>query len=159
MVDGDVAQIDHMIVSRDFHIYLLETKNYAGNLVINGHGEFTVEYDDGRYGIPSPIEQSLRHERILSKLLEKLEIVGRTQKQPEFHHVVMLHPKAIITRPPSKTFDSGNVIKADQFPTWYQRFVEKTSFGTLVGAALNMRSADTIKEWGEKLVRQLLAAV
>ena len=154
VVDGDVAQIDHMIINRAFQIYLLETKNYAGNLVINGHGEFTVEYDDGRYGIPSPIEQSLRHERILGKLLEKLDIVGRTQKQPEFHHVVMMHPKAIITRPPSKTFDSGNVIKADQFPTWHQGFVEKRGVGAALGAMLNLRNLDTIKEWGEKLVRQ-----
>ena len=154
VVDGDVAQIDHMIINRAFQIYLLETKNYAGNLVINGHGEFTVEYDDGRYGIPSPIEQSLRHERILGKLLEKLDIVGRTQKQPEFHHVVMMHPKAIITRPPSKTFDSSNVIKADQFPTWHQGFVEKLGVGAALGAMLNLRNLDTIKEWGEKLVRQ-----
>ena len=154
VVDGDVAQIDHMIINRAFQIYLLETKNYGGNLVINDHGEFTVEYEDGRYGIPSPLEQSRRHERILGKLLEKLEIVGRTQKQPEFHHVVMLHPKAIITRPASKTFDSGNVIKADQFPAWHQRFAEKLGFGTLVIATLNMRSLETIKDWGEKLVRQ-----
>ena len=82
VVDGDVAQIDHMLISRTFQIYFLETKNYGGNLVINDHGEFTVEYEDGRYGIPSPLEQSRRHERILGQLLEKLEIVGRTQKQP-----------------------------------------------------------------------------
>ena len=28
------------------------------------HGEFTVEYDDVRFGIESPIEQSHRHVRI-----------------------------------------------------------------------------------------------
>ena len=66
----------------------------------------------------------------------------------------MMHPKAIITRPAPKTFDSDNVIKADQFPSWHQQFVEKLGLGTLVGAALNMRSLETIKGWGEKLVRQ-----
>ena len=40
--DGEVAQIDHLIINRAFGIYLIETKNYAGNLVINDHGEFTV---------------------------------------------------------------------------------------------------------------------
>jgi len=63
IVEGDVAQIDHLVISRGGGIYLIETKNYAGNLVINDHGEFTVEYDDIRFGIASPIEQSHRHER------------------------------------------------------------------------------------------------
>jgi hypothetical protein len=154
IVDGDVAQIDHLIINRAFSFYLLETKNYAGNLVINEEGEFTVDYGDDRFGIPSPIEQSKRHERILSTLLERLEIVGRTQKQAAFHHVVMLHPKAIITRPPAKSFDTSNVIKADQFPTWHQQFVEKIGAGTVLKSMLNLRSLDTLKEWGEKLKRQ-----
>jgi hypothetical protein len=151
-VDGEVAQIDHMIMNRAFGICLLETKNYAANLVINDHGEFTVKYEDARFGIPSPIEQSHRHERILSKLLEQLEIVGRTQKMPEFHHVVMLHPKAIIHRPPHKAFDTSNVIKADQFPTWHQKYIDQIGMGTVLKSALNMRSQETIKEWCEKLV-------
>lgn len=154
VVDGEVAQVDHLIINRVLGIYLLETKNYAGNLVINEHGEFTVEYDDGRFGIPSPIEQSLRHERVLRKLLENLDIVGRTKKQAEFHHVVMLHPKAIIRRPPVKVFDTSNVIKADQFPTWHLRFVDKIGVGSMFKSMLNMRNLDTIKEWGEKLMRQ-----
>jgi hypothetical protein len=104
--EDEVAQIDHLIINRAFGVYLIETKNYSGNLIINDQGEFTVQYDEFRFGIPSPIEQSLRHERILSKLLERLEITGRTQKKLDFHHVVMLHPKAIISRPPAKAFDT-----------------------------------------------------
>jgi hypothetical protein len=154
VVDGEVTQIDHLIFNRMSIIYLLETKNYACNLVINDRGEFTAEYDHQRFGIPSPIEQGSRHERVLRKLLERLEIVGRTQKQPDFHHVVMFHPKAIIKRPSSKAFDTGNVIKADQFPTWHQKFVDALGIGAVFKSALNMRSLDTIKEWGEKLKRQ-----
>lgn len=154
VVEGEVTQIDHLIINRASSIYLLETKNYACNLVINEHGEFTAEYDNSRFGIPSPIEQSLRHEKVLCKLLERLNIVGRTQKLPDIHHVVMLHPKATIERPPAKSFDTSNVIKADQFPSWHKGFVDKLGFGTVFKAALNLRSLDTIKEWGEKILRQ-----
>lgn len=154
VVDGEVTQIDHLVINRGSFFYLLETKNYACNLVINAYGEFTAEYENSRFGIPSPIEQSLRHERVLDKLLERLDIVGRTQKRPEFRHVVMLHPKATIERPPAKTFDTSNVIKADQFPTWHQSFVDKIGIGSVFKIGLNMRSQDTIKEWGDKLVRQ-----
>ena len=154
VLKGEVAQIDHLVINRGLGMYLVETKNYAGNLVINDHGEFTVEYDDVQFGIESPIEQSHRHGRILARLLELLEIVGRTQKQPELFHVVMLHPKARIQRPNAKAFDTSNVIKADQFPSWHGQFVESKGVGTILKAALNMRSLDTIREWGEKLKRQ-----
>ena len=154
VIDGEVTQIDHLIINRMSHIYLLETKNYACNLIINDHGEFTAEYGHARFGIPSPIEQSRRHERVLARLLERLEIVGRTQKLPDFHHVVMLHPKATIARPPANVLDTSDVIKADQFPSWHQSFVDKIGVGAVLKAALNLRSLDTVKEWGEKLMRQ-----
>jgi hypothetical protein len=157
-VDGDVAQIDHLIINRAGSIYLIETKNYAGNLVINDIGEFTAEYGKMRFGIESPLEQSRRHERVLVRLLERLEIVARTQKQPDFHHVVMLHPKAIIQRPSPAAFDTGNVIKADQFPTWHGKFIEGLGIGSVLRLAINMRGLDTIKEWAEKLKRQHRAA-
>jgi hypothetical protein len=153
-VDGEVAQIDHLIINRASQIYLLETKNFACNLVINAHGEFTAEYGNARFGIPSPMEQSRRHERVLARLLERLDIVGRTQKLPDFNHVVMLHPKVTIKRPPANVLDTSNIIKADQFPTWYQGFADKIGVGAVFKAALNMRSLDTIREWGEKLKRQ-----
>lgn len=152
--EGAVAQIDHLIINRAFGIYLIETKNYAGNMVINDQGEFTVQYDDSRFGIPSPIEQSHRHERILSKLLERLGINGRTQKELDFHHVVMLHPKAIISRPAVKVFNTSNVIKADQFPSWHSQYTDKMGVGEVLKLALNMRGLDTIKDWAEKLIRQ-----
>jgi len=154
VIDGEVTQIDHLIINRASHIFLLETKNYACNLVINDHGEFTAEYERSTFGVPSPIEQSHRHERSLVTLLERLDIVGRTQKQPDFHHVVLLHPKATIQRPPASVFDTSIVIKADQFPTWHQGFVKSIGIGGILKAGLNMRSMDTIKEWGEKLIRQ-----
>ena len=153
-VDGDVAQIDHLIINRGIGIYLIETKNYSGNLVINEHGEFTAEYDDDHFGIPSPIEQSRRHERILLRLLTTLGIENRTGAPLSCYHLVMLHPKAVIRRPAAKTFDTSNVIKADQFPTWHGQFVEKIGFTDALKMAVNLRARDTIQEWGEKLKRQ-----
>lgn len=154
VVDGEVTQIDHLILTRGTNMYLLETKNYACNLIINERGEFTAEYENSRFGIESPIEQSIRHEKVLCKLLQRLDLMGRVQKLPDIHHVVLIQPKATIERPPAKSFDTTNVIKADQFPSWHKRFAEKVGVGALFKTALNMRSLDTIKEWGEKLMRQ-----
>lgn len=154
VVDGEVTQIDHLIITRGTNLYLLETKNYACNLIINEQGEFTAEYENSRFGIPSPIEQSIRHGKVLCKLMERLEILGRVQKLPDIHHLILIQPKATIQRPPAKSFDTSNVIKADQFPSWHKSFADKAGVGALFKTALNMRSLDTIKEWGEKLARQ-----
>jgi hypothetical protein len=157
-VDGEVAQIDHLVINRTGYMVLIETKNYSGDLEVNAHGEFTVRYGKDRYGIPSPYEQSRRHARILGKLLERLEISTRTDKLPEFHNVVMMHPQAIIQRPDPKAFDTSFLIKADQFPAWHDKLVDGIGTGSLLKALFNMRSPDTIKEWGEKLKHQHRAA-
>lgn len=142
-------------MNRGVGVYLIETKNYSGDVQINEHGEFTVDYDGDRFGVPSPLEQSGRHARILQRLLERLGITSRTGGPLECYHVVMFHPKAIITRPARPAFDTGNVIKADQFPSWHKQFQEREfGFRNVLHLAANIRSMDTIKEWGEKLLRQ-----
>ena len=154
-LEGDVAQIDHLIINRLGFMFLLETKNYAGNVAINSHGEFTIDYDGDAFGVPSPIEQSRRHERVLLRLLDRLEITNRIGSALECHHVVLFNPRSIIKRPPAVEFDSTNVIKADQFPDWHTKFADKTvGFGTVFKGMANVRSLDTVKEWGEKLIRQ-----
>ncbi|WP_374434541.1 nuclease-related domain-containing protein [Inhella sp.] len=152
----DEAQIDHLVINRAGHFLLIETKCYGGHLQINEEGEFTVSYDGGkRFGVPSPLSQSLRHERVLARLLERLEIAPRIGSELRFHHVVLLHPKAIISRPDAKRFDTSNVIKADQFAEWRERFVDRTIGGLgFFSAMANLRSSQTVREWGEKIARQ-----
>lgn len=154
-VDGDVAQIDHLVFNRFMDFILVETKCYAGHVQINEVGEFTVRYGNGkRFGIPSPLAQSERHARVLARLLERLGITGRLGKPPQFHHVVMFHPKAIIERPDAKKFDTGHVIKADQFAQWRERWVDESPGLAVLAGVLNLRGRDTLKEWAELLVRE-----
>ncbi|MFO0121478.1 MAG: NERD domain-containing protein [Inhella sp.] len=155
-VGDDEAQIDHLVINRAADFILIETKCFNGNVTINDAGEFTVTYRSGhRQGIESPVSQSQRHERVLRKLLEGLDISGRFGTEPKFHHVVMFHPKAIIQRPDAKRYDTRNVIKADQFAEWRQRYIDAAFSGLgALSVAVNFRSAATVKEWGEKLARQ-----
>lgn len=156
VVDGEVAQIDHLIIHRSLRFYLLETKCFNGEVRINAQGEFSVRYGQGReYGIPSPLEQSRRHERVLARLLDKLEINGRAGFKPTFHHAVLLHPKAIIHRPPEKALDTSHVIKADQIGSWRAAYAEKNLTGmTFVNALVNLQSIDSLRATAEKLMRQ-----
>lgn len=153
VIDGEVAQIDHLLINRGGAFYLIETKNYAGNLVISEHGEFSVEYGEDRFGIPSPIEQGKRHEAVLRKALDQLGL-GARALQTDVFHLVMLHPKATIQRPQAKVFDTSNVIKADQYETWHQKFVDKLGTLTVLKSLANARTLETLKEWGEKLIAE-----
>lgn len=155
-VDGEVVQIDHLLMTRGPMVYLLETKHFNGELRINGRGEFSVRYAGGReYGIESPIEQSRRHEGPLRRLMKTLGICGRSGGEPIVRHCVLVHPRGSIERPPQGEFDTGMVIKADQFRSWHER-MQQQELGLLqaLSVGLNMRSADTIRDFAEKLVRQ-----
>jgi hypothetical protein len=155
VVDGEVAQIDHLLFNRVLDFILVETKCYAGDVEINDVGEFTVRYNSGkRFGVASPLAQSERHARVLAKLLDRLGITGRLGTQPKFHHLVMFHPKAIIQRPDAKRMDTSNVIKADQFAQWRDRWLDSPSTLTALTSILNVRGRDTLKEWAELLVRE-----
>lgn len=155
-IDGDVVQIDHLVITRSLFVYLLETKNFNGNLRINEHGEFSVAYAGEReFGIPSPVEQSRRHEGPLRKLFTTLGIEGRNGGAPQIHHCVLVNPASMIHRPPAKKLDTSNVIKADQFRDWHERFQEQNAgVGAVIGSLLNIRGSDTIKEFAQMLVRQ-----
>lgn len=154
-VDGEVVQIDHLLVGRVF-VIALETKNFNGNVSINDYGEFSVTYSNGEtYGISSPLEQSKRHERLLRKLLDQLGIQARLGGDMEIHHVVMFHPSAVIQRPDSKKFNTNNIIKADSLPTWHDQFVDK-EIGILGALARvhKIRSSETVRGWAEKIARR-----
>lgn len=154
-VDGEVAQIDHLLVGRAFFI-LLETKTFGGDIVVNERGEFSVQYPGERsYDIPSPLEQSRRHENVLQKLLERLEIRPRTGGRHRMEHVILVDPKRAIRRPATKQLDTSFLVKADQFPDWHKKWADRDPgvlelFSTLA----DVRGQETIKEWAEKIARQ-----
>jgi hypothetical protein len=156
VVDGEVAQIDHLMVNRMLHFYLFETKCFNGEVSVNDRGEFTVAYPGERkFGIESPLEQSRRHERILAKVLERLDIGGRVGTQPSFHHTVLLHPKAIIHRPPTKDFNTDCIIKADQIQSWHGQYIERhIGIVKVLASAVNLVSEGGMREMAEKLARQ-----
>jgi hypothetical protein len=155
VVDGETAQIDHLLMNRGGTVILFETKNFNGHVSINEQGEFSVSYGAQRFGIPSPIEQSRRHANVLDKLFASLGIEPRVGGRFHYFHLVLIDPKATITRPDAKVLDTSHVMKADMFQKWHTAHIDKgpgilDSFKVLA----NIRSQETLQEWGAKLVRQ-----
>lgn len=158
-VEGETAQIDHLLIGHYF-AFLFETKNFNGNIDINERGEFTVKYAKGRArGIPSPLEQSRRHERIFSKLLDRLNIRNAsTNEKIRIRHIVLMSPNSIIKRPDSEKFDTSNIIKADALRQWREEFRSKellkvTAIVPFVAKAL-LRPKNWISEPGAEIVQE-----
>lgn len=123
--DGDFAQIDHLLIHRiQGTAWILETKNYAGDMSCDEHGDWVVFYNRRPTAIPSPVEQAKRQAIVLERWLKRNEIKGISR----INTVVLTNPRARITRKHLKADD--HVVKSDNFARWYQKQVDGIGAGT-----------------------------
>ena len=66
--DGDIAQIDHLVVSI-YGLFIVESKSVHGTISINQYGDWQRAYNDEISGMPSPVLQAQEQGRILKELL------------------------------------------------------------------------------------------
>lgn len=153
---GEVAQIDHLLINRLLHFYVIETKSFFYGIKITESGEFMVWDGKTYHGIPSPIEQNARHISLLKKVLEKNDLspkrLGITLL-PTFNNYVLISPKSRITRPAKSQFDSEHVIAADNFISSYNKEIDKMDAATTLTSLLKIISTDTLLDIGKKLVK------
>lgn len=65
-IEGQVAQIDHLVISSTLEVFVCESKSCTGGVKVNDHGEWTTFRDRRPIGIPSPrchASRSSRHWR------------------------------------------------------------------------------------------------
>jgi len=116
--DGDVAQIDHLVVS-NYGLFIVESKSVHGTISINQHGDWQRTFNNQITGMPSPVLQAQEQGRIVKELLrENTEqllgkmLFGKIQKGfrycPVFTYVA-ISDSGIIER----GMDVGELFKAD----------------------------------------------
>ena len=69
-IEGQVAQIDHLVISRMLEVFVCESKSYSGGVKVNEFGEWITFRDRRPVGIPSPIEQNRRHIAVLERAIK-----------------------------------------------------------------------------------------
>lgn len=153
-IDGRVAQIDHLIFNRMAEVYVIETKTFNSGLTINAAGEFSTVYEGKALGISSPIEQNARHIAVLRDAFKLIGLPSRlgVSLMPSFIPVVLVSPKALITRPDSKKNDFRSVMKLDQFSSWYLKRLDDPIRPQDFIDIFKASSLDTIKGLAEKIV-------
>jgi hypothetical protein len=150
--NGQVAQIDHLVMNRSMNIHVLETKNFHYGLKITPEGEFLV-YDGKKYfGIESPIEQNERHIFLLSKAIDHYSIMPSRLGvviPPRLVSYVLVSPTSKIIRPSRSKLDTSHVIQSDQAFTKIMKDADD------VGAAaiLKICSQETLEATAKSLAK------
>lgn len=68
-ISDEKQEIDHIVISSK-GVFLIETKNYAGKIIIDANGNWIREKEDGKQrGIPNPVQQLGRHHLIVQEIL------------------------------------------------------------------------------------------
>ena len=63
-------EYDHIIVSNK-GLFIIETKNYVGKLIIDKYGNWIRKKNDEEEGLKNPIQQIRQHEKVLASFLPK----------------------------------------------------------------------------------------
>ena len=119
-VDGLVAQIDHLLISRLLIFWVCESKHFAEGVAINDHGEWQRYWNGRALGMASPVEQNRKHTVTLRRLFDSGLVtlprrLGITLK-PEYRSLILVSNEARIARPRREAKVEGldTVIKAEQ---------------------------------------------
>jgi hypothetical protein len=148
-IEGLVAQIDHLVISRLLEVFVCESKSFTGGVKVNDHGEW-VTFRDGRpIGIPSPVEQNRRHIAVLERAIKLgyLKLPRRIVAiKPTFLNRVLISAHGSIGRPRRKLPELDAVVKVDQFRT----HLANRDFSNL--SMLKLVGSDTLESFGRQLV-------
>ena len=154
--EGQVAQIDHLLMNRVLDVYVLESKNFSYKLKITPEGEFQTYYGNEYIGIPSPVEQNKRHIYLLDLFLRDHDILPKrigVSMRPKFYSLILVSPKSVISRPPEKKFDASSVIKADTLRTRIDQEVDKGNPLANLATISKICSSSTLMETAKGLAR------
>jgi hypothetical protein len=150
-IDGSVAQIDHLVISRVLEVFVCESKRFGSGVEVNELGEWTTFRSRKPVGVPSPIEQNRRHIVVLERAIElgRIRLPGRIGVlpiKPSFHSRVLVSKEGSIHRPRERVPGMDDVMKVDQFRTnLRERDISAASMLKLV-------TIDQLVEFGRQLV-------
>jgi len=150
--EGQVAQIDHLVMNRFMDIYVLETKNFHYGLKITPEGEFLIYNGQKYFGIESPLEQNDRHIFLISKAIDYYNVMPTRLGvviPPRFVSYVLVSPTSKIIRPSRSKLDTSHVIQSDQAFTKIKKDTDDAGAAVI----LKICSQETLETTAKKLFR------
>ncbi|MES2921912.1 MAG: nuclease-related domain-containing protein [Verrucomicrobiota bacterium] len=155
VVEGRVAQIDHLVIGRFLDIWVCETKSFCEGMAINEQGECSRFYNNKPSGMASPFEQNRKHVMVLGDLFKTGLVQLPTRLgfsiKPNMTSVVLVSKNARISRPKTQIAGVESIIKSDQFRSLIDRATDgdnnPLTMAKLIGA-------DTLENFARAIVAQ-----
>jgi hypothetical protein len=173
IVDGRVAQMDHVLLNRLGEIFVCESKVRQYGIRMNRFGEFSAIRKDGSLvGMASPVQQNKRQIHVLKKWVEAHQVKPRNLLGLTIDlwvlGLVLVSSNTRIDRPENGFSGLETIFKNDQFENGIWASVPALQGGHLtfkkplqmiIGAlgALGLFFRVMSQEELERLARQLLA--
>ncbi len=153
--DGErVAQIDHLLIHRTLHAFVLESKHFNAGIKITPEREFLQwnSYQRRYEGIPSPIEQNARHLCVVEHVFRELNLPSRMgiRLRPVFQSFVLVSNNARIIRPQGVNTDE--VIKVDALARTISQAFDKLSVSDTIGHLARIVSEEALRGIGQQLL-------
>lgn len=152
--DGDVAQIDHLLIGRMMDVYVIESKNFNYGVSISDDGDFSFFYKNRPYAIPSPIAQNERHIRLLERFLDDNDLLPKRlgiKLKPYYRNIVLISPTSRLTKPKKGIYDCSTVMKTDKFIERFRKDLDKVDCVQDVTSITKIISQQSLCEFAEKL--------
>lgn len=121
-VDGENAQIDHLVVY-PYGFILIESKSVKGEIKVNKHGEWTRSLNGKWSGMPSPLMQAkLQRDLLLKFLIERrdsiyeskfLGLIPQGFGGRQWHSLCAVSSNAIVERDEIPEEISEQVVKSE----------------------------------------------
>jgi hypothetical protein len=131
VVGDDVAQIDHMVVTRVLEVFLIETKSFSGGVKFDKDGMFTAFHDGRPIAMPSPVAQNERHCRIFDRAAKAgqfTELKRLGMRMPlKTVPVVLIGNRNRLTRPEKVVPPLDQVMKIEQFSNFFSKSRDSVS--------------------------------
>lgn len=154
VVDGRVAQIDHLLIHRTLNIFVVETKHFHSGVKITEEGEFLRRnaYKKTYEGMASPLAQNQRHIDVLKDAFSSIDLPKRmgVRLSPVFHSLILVSPNAFIERP--QKFDTSQIVKADMLAQAMDSKFDNASVLDTLSSMSRFVSMETVEEIGRRLI-------
>jgi len=151
------TEIDHLLISREMDVYVIDTSHYNSNIKLNGKGDF-FRYNNGQpILIPSPVERNNHNIEFLANYLLHNGLLpsrfGFTIR-PNFHNIALFSPTSVVELPKWQVPMEGELVKVKPF---LERFTQSRIKGSgLQDFALMARqvTSETLTAMSQKLAQR-----
>ena len=153
--NGDVAQIDHLLIGRAMDVFVIDSKNYTYDVSISDNGAFSYFYNNLPYPMSSPIEQNKRLIKIIDSFLIENELLPKRlgmTLNPYYKNIVLLSPKSELTKPVKGVFDCSAVMKTEKFLGRFTDGLDRDDTLEDLSSLAKVISQDSLQRFAEKIV-------